>query len=57
MQIRIELYTKERIDDVLTFEHEIRKQEDFWGLDIDEAYEESVRKSFVNPCIRRVLVF
>ena len=49
MQIRIELYTKERIDDVLAFEHELRKQEDFWGLEIDEAYEESVRKSFVNP--------
>ena len=57
MQIRIELYTKERIDDVLAFEHELRKQEDFWDWEIDEAYEESVRKSFVNPCIRRVLVF
>ena len=30
MQIRIEPYIKERIDDVLAFEHELRKQEDFW---------------------------
>lgn len=48
MQIRIEPYTKERIDDVLAFEHELRRQEDFWGWEIDEAYEESVRKSFVD---------
>lgn len=49
MQTRIEPYTKERIDDVLAFEHELRKQEDFWGWEIDEAYEESVFQSFSNP--------
>ena len=57
MQIRIELYTKERIDDVLVFEHELRKQEDFWGWEIDEAYEESVRKSFVNPLYKTSISF
>lgn len=30
MQIRIESYTKKRTDDVLAFEHELRRQEDFW---------------------------
>lgn len=49
MQIRIEPYTKERIDDVLAFEHELRRQEDFWGWEIDKAYEESVFQSFSNP--------
>ena len=57
MQIRIELYTKERIDDVLVFEHELRKQEDFWDWEIDEAYEESVRKSFVNPLYKTSISF
>lgn len=57
MQIRIELYTKERIDDVLAFEHELRKQEDFWGWEIDEAYEESVRKSFVDPLYKTSISF
>lgn len=57
MKIRIELYTKERIDDVLAFEHELRKQEDFWGWEIDEAYEESVRKSFVNPLYKTSISF
>ena len=57
MQIRIELYTKERIDDVLAFEHELRKQEDFWGWEIDEAYVESVRKSFVDPLYKTSISF
>lgn len=57
MQIRIEPYTKERIDDVLAFEHELRKQEDFWGWEIDKAYEESVRKSFVDPLYKTSISF
>ena len=57
MQIRIEPYTKERIDDVLAFEHEFRRQEDFWGWEIDEAYEESVRKSFVDPLYKTSISF
>ena len=57
MQVRIEPYTKERIDDVLAFEHELRKQEDFWGWEIDKAYEESVRKSFVDPLYKTSISF
>ena len=57
IQIRIEPYTKERIDDVLAFEHELRKQEDFWGWEIDKAYEESVRKSFVDPLYKTSISF
>ena len=57
MQIRIEPYTKERIDDVLAFEHELRKQEDFWGWEIDDTYEESVRKSFVDPLYKTSISF
>ena len=49
MDIRIEPYTKERIDDVIRFEHELRREEDFWGWEIDEAYIASVRKSFDDP--------
>lgn len=57
MQIRIEPYTKDRIDDVLAFENELRRQEDFWGWEIDEAYEESVRKSFVDPLYKTSISF
>lgn len=57
MQIRIEPYTKDRIDDVLAFEHELRIQEDFWGWEIDKAYEESVRKSFVDPLYKTSISF
>lgn len=57
MQIRIEPYTKERIDDVLAFEHELRRQEDFWGWEIDKAYEESVRKSFADPLYKASISF
>lgn len=57
MQIRIELYTKDRIDDVLAFEQELRRQEDFWGWEIDGAYVESVRKSFVDPLYKTSISF
>lgn len=57
IQIRIEPYTKERIDDVLAFEHELRRQEDFWGWEIDKAYEESARKSFADPLYKASISF
>ena len=57
IQIRIELYTKDRIDDVLAFEQELRRQEDFWGWEIDGVYEESVRKSFVEPLYKTSISF
>jgi ribosomal protein S18 acetylase RimI-like enzyme len=46
MEIDIRPYTKERIDDVVSFEKELRKQEDDWGWQIDEEYLKSVRESF-----------
>ena len=49
MEIEIKPYTKDRIDDVIQFENALRKEEDFWGWTIDEAYIDSVRRSFENP--------
>ena len=46
MEIDIRPYTKDRIDDVIRFEKELRKQEDDWGWQIDEEYLKSVRESF-----------
>ncbi len=46
MEINIRPYTKERIDDVVSFEKELRKQEDDWGWQIDEEYLKSVTESF-----------
>ncbi len=46
MEINIRPYTKERIDDVISFEKELRKQEDDWGWQIDEEYLKSVTESF-----------
>ena len=42
-------YTKERISDVLDFERRLREEESFWGWEIDEAYIESVTRSFDDP--------
>lgn len=47
MSIKIEKYTKERIDDVIDFERELRVQEPntyFWN--IDDNYIENVKRSF-----------
>ncbi|MBQ9425065.1 MAG: GNAT family N-acetyltransferase [Erysipelotrichaceae bacterium] len=46
MEIDTRPYTKDRIDDVIQFEKELRKQEDDWGWQIDEEYLKSVRESF-----------
>lgn len=45
----IALYTKDRIADVLDFERRLREEENFWGWEIDEAYIESVTRSFDDP--------
>ena len=39
-------YTREQIEDVLTFERRLREEENFWGWEIDEAYEAAVERSF-----------
>lgn len=46
MQIEIVRYTKERIDNVIQYELNLRKEENFWGWEIDDAYIQSVKESF-----------
>lgn len=48
MEIIIEKYTKERIDDVIQFELDLRKAESFWGWEINDEYIQSVKNSFEN---------
>lgn len=47
--MEIKRYTKGRIQDVITFERNLRKEEDCWGWEIDEKYIETVTKSFDDP--------
>ena len=42
-------YTKDKLDDVIQFELQLRREENFWGWEIDDAYIESVKKSFEDP--------
>ena len=44
----IVLFTIDRFDDVIRFENDLRKEEDFWGWEIDEKYISAVRDSFSN---------
>ncbi|MBR3840406.1 MAG: GNAT family N-acetyltransferase [Erysipelotrichales bacterium] len=44
--MEIKEYTKERIQDVVDFELTLRQEEAGWGWEIDNAYIESVTKSF-----------
>lgn len=47
--MEIKQYTKERLQDVLQFERDLRAEEDFWGWEIDEKYIVDVTASFENP--------
>ena len=49
MNVEIKQYTKASIPDVLDFEKRLREEEDFWGWEIDDAYQQSVEKSFDDP--------
>lgn len=49
MEIAIRPYTRERIDDVIAFEADIRREENVWGWEIDDAYLAQVRASFDDP--------
>jgi len=42
-------YTKDQISDCIQFELDLRKEENFWGWDIDDAYIASVKSSFEDP--------
>ena len=46
MKLGVELYTRDRIPDVLDFERRLRLEEDFWGWEIDDAYTRAVESSF-----------
>lgn len=52
MSVDIRPYTRERIDEVVRFEQDLRREEDCWGWEIDEAYLDSVRKSFSDESFR-----
>lgn len=47
--MEIKRYTKDRIQDVIAFERNLRAEEDTWGWEIDEKYIEAVTKSFDDP--------
>ena len=47
--VRVIRYTAEKIQDVLTFERQLRAEEDDWGWIIDDAYIKSVTDSFQDP--------
>lgn len=49
MEITVKQFTKDRINDMLDFEKRLRKEEDFWGWEIDENYINAVEKSFEDP--------
>lgn len=55
--IEIKEFTKGRIDDVIAFEHDLRREEDFWGWEIDDSYRKSVEDSFENPLFRASVSF
>ena len=48
MEIIIKKYTKDKIDDVIQFELDLRKEENFWGWEINDDYIKSVKHSFKN---------
>lgn len=49
MEVEVKIFTKELIPDALDFELRLRKEEDFWGWQIDDEYISSVEKSFEDP--------
>lgn len=50
--MNIKRYTKDRIGDCIQFERDLRKEEDFWGWEIDDAYIAAVTASFDDPRFR-----
>ena len=46
MKIDVVRYRKDKIDDVIQFEKDLRAEENFWGWEIDEKYILNVTKSF-----------
>ena len=46
MEFTVEMYTKDRLPDVLDFERRLREEESDWGWEIDDAYVRQVEHSF-----------
>ncbi len=55
IRMEIKHYTKDRILDVLQFEHDLRAEENFWNWEIDEKYIADVTASFENPAFANSL--
>lgn len=53
--MEIKAFTKQCIPDVLDFERRLRQEEDFWNWEIDDAYIQSVARSFDDPKFRPAL--
>lgn len=52
MKIEILKFTKDKIDDVIEFELNLRKEENFWGWEINDQYIKSVNDSFENDMFK-----
>jgi len=50
--IEIKQYTPKRIEDVIRFEEDLRKEENFWGWEINDAYVQRVKESFQDERFR-----
>jgi len=57
MEITVQKYTKERLEDVRQFEKDLRAEENFWGWEIDEKYLADVKNSFEAPEFQNALSF
>ena len=52
MKIEIKPYTRDRFEDVVQFELDLRKEEADWGWKIDDDYKKQVLKSFEDDSFR-----
>ena len=57
MEIVIKEYTKSRFSDCVIFELALRKEENFWGWEIDEAYKTTVLNSFSDKLFKNAISF
>lgn len=55
--ITIKQFEKEDIEDVIQFELDLRKEEDFWGWEINEQYRKDVLNSFEHPNYKNAISF
>lgn len=56
-RITVKPYTEHELPDVLDFERRLRKEEDFWGWEIDEQYIKSVSASFQDHSFDNAISF